>query len=79
MIVGGTAEMLARQREYNQSLIEAESSYENRDRLLSKSLATQAQFGLGFDQVTQAARALVHYGMDTESSFETKLETHRRW
>ncbi len=79
VMISGTTELMARQREYNQSLIEAESSYENRNRLLSESLTAQAQFGFGFDQVTHAARALVHYGMDTESSFETKLETHRRW
>lgn len=60
-------------RQFNQSLIEANSSYEHRDRLIRQTLVTQAQLGIGFDEITKSAAALVHFGMDMEASFETNL------
>jgi len=72
MVTAGTA-MWMNARQFNQNLIEANSSWEYRDKLIRQTLVTSAQLGIAFDDVTKAARALVHYGMDTESSFETNL------
>lgn len=67
------ASMWFNARQFNQNLIEANSSWEHRDRLIRQTLVTQAQLGIGFDEITKSAAALVHYGMDTEATFETNL------
>lgn len=68
------ADLLIKQRQFNQNLIEANSTFEHRNKLLSDTLVLQAQSGVSFDKITDAARALVSYGMDAESSFEANLE-----
>ena len=60
-------------RQFNQSLIEANASWQHRDRLIQHTLVAQAQLGISFDEITKSAAALVHYGMDTEATFETNL------
>lgn len=62
------------QRQFNQDLIEANSTFEHRNQLMKNTLMLQTQSGISFDKVTNAARALVHYSMDTEASFEANLE-----
>ena len=68
------ADLLLKQRQFNQNLIEANSSFEHRNMLLKDTLYLQAQSGVSFDRITDAARALVSYGMDAETSFEANLE-----
>lgn len=59
--------------EFNQNLIEANSSFRHREKLMRETMVTQAQLGIGFDRITSAARALVHYGMDTATTYNTNL------
>jgi len=61
------------QRRFNQDLIEANSSWEHRSVLLRETLLLQAQLGIGFEKATAAARALVHYGLDTETTFNANV------
>lgn len=77
---GGLAVMLAASRElflkmrsFNQNLIEANSHWQHRHSLMVDSLMAQTQLGIGFEEITKSAAALVHYGMDTEASFEANL------
>ena len=67
-------DLFHKQRQFNQDLIEANSTFEHRNKLLKDTLVTQAQTGVSFDKVTNAARALVSYGLDMETSFEANLE-----
>lgn len=67
------ASMWFNARQFNQNLIEANSSWEHRDRLIRQTLLTQAQLGISFDEITKSAAALVRYGMDTEATFDTNL------
>lgn len=69
-----TADLLLKQRQFNQNLIEANSSFEHRNKLIQDTLVLQAQSGVSFDNITSAARALVHYNMDAETTFEANLE-----
>lgn len=69
-----TTNLFHKQRQFNQDLIEANSTFNHRNKLLKDTLITQTQAGISFDKVTEAARALVHYGMDAETSFEANLE-----
>jgi len=73
LALGAATELWAKQREFNQNLIEANSTYDHRNRLIQETLMTQTQLGISFDKVTDAARALVHYGMDVETSFDANL------
>lgn len=73
MIGAGTL-MWFNARQFNQNLIEANSSWQHRDRLIRQTLVSQAQLGIGFDDITRSAAALVHYGMDTTDTFETNLK-----
>lgn len=66
-------DLYVRTHEFNQNLIEANSSFEHRNRLLMETLMVQAQLGIGFDKVTHAAAALVHYGLDAETSFNDNV------
>ena len=68
------ADLLLKQRQFNQNLIEANSTFEHRNKLLEDTLYLQAQSGVSFDKINDAARALVSYGLDAESSFEANLE-----
>jgi hypothetical protein len=63
-----------KQRQLNQDLIEANSSWQHRGKLMHDTLMTQAQLGISFGKITQSAAALVHYGMDTEVSFDKNLK-----
>ena len=67
--LGVARELWMNQRRFNQDLIEANASWKHRSELLRETLLLQTQLGIGFEQATQAARALVHYGMDAETSF----------
>lgn len=73
-MVAAMGDLILKQRQFNQNLIEANSTFEHRNKLISDTLVLQAQSGVSFDKITDAARALVSYGMDTESSFEANLE-----
>lgn len=68
-----TSQLFLKQRQFNQDLIEANSSWEHRGSLLRQTLLMQTQLGVGFEKATEAVKALVHYGMDTESSFEENV------
>jgi len=72
--VSAARDLWSNQRQFNQNLIEANSTYAHRNELLKNTLMLQTQSGISFDKVTNAARALVSYGMDTESSFEANLK-----
>lgn len=72
MVTAGTT-MWVNARQFNQSLIEANSSWQHRDKLIRDTLVSQAQLGISFDDLTKSAAALVHYGMDTADTFETNL------
>lgn len=72
MVTAGTT-MWLNARQFNQNLIEANSSWQHRDRLIRQTLLTSTQLGISFDDVTRSAAALVHYGMDTADTFETNL------
>jgi len=71
--VGLATQLFIKQRQFNQDLIEANSSWEHRSSLLRQTLMMQTQLGVGFEKATQAVKALVHFGMDTESSFEENV------
>ena len=68
-------DLLSKVRSFNQNLIEANSSFEKRNDLFEKTLQQQIQLGVGFDHATEAVRALVHYGMDTEQTFNRNVKT----
>lgn len=72
-MAGAAGAMWLNSRQFNQNLIEANSSWQHRDRLIRQTLVTQAQLGISFDDITRSAAALVHYGMDTADTFETNL------
>lgn len=74
LAVSATSALYGKQRQFNQDLIEANASYTHRNQLLKDTLMLQAQSGISFERATSAARALVHYGMDTEASFAANLE-----
>lgn len=59
--------------QFNQNLIEANSAYAHRNQLLKETLRVQAETGMSFGEITKAASALVHYGLDTESTFNDNL------
>lgn len=73
-LISLTADLYARQRQFNQNLIEANSTFAHRNELMQRTLMLQTQSGISFANATSAARALVHYGMDTEATFEANLE-----
>lgn len=60
-------------RAFNQDLLEANSSYEHREKLFRETLIASAQLGIGFGDVTKSAAALVHYGLDTSYTFATNV------
>lgn len=66
-------DLYVKTREFNQSLIEANSSFTHRNRLMNDTLMLQAQTGMSFDKIAHSARALVHYGMDTEKTYTDNL------
>jgi hypothetical protein len=66
-------DLLIKNRQLNQDLIEANSSYQHRYSLIYDTLNTQVALGASFEKVTNAARALVHYNMDAEQSFAENL------
>ena len=68
-MLGVARELWTNQRRFNQDLIEANASASYRSELLRETLLLQTKLGINFEQATQAARALVHYGMDAETSF----------
>lgn len=70
---GLMVDLFLKSRQFNQSLIEANASATHRERLLRETLMTQAQLGIGFESITKSAAALVHYGLDTEKSFNDNL------
>lgn len=57
-----------------QNLIEANSSFQYRHKLMADTLRVVQRTGLGFAEVTQAARALVGYGMDTQTTWTRNLD-----
>lgn len=63
-----------KQRQFNQDLIEANSTYAHRNELLDRTLITQAQLGVSFEKAKEAARALVHYGLDTEKTYNANVK-----
>jgi len=67
------ADLWRKQRQLNQDLIEANSTYEHRNRLMVETLVTQTQTGISFDKMTEAARALVSYNMDSAATFDDNL------
>ena len=71
---GLVADLLIKSKEFNQNLIEANSSFHTRNNLLYSTLLTQIQLGASFGKVTEAAQAMVSYGLDTESSFDANLK-----
>lgn len=72
-MVGAATDLFYKQRQLNQDLIEANSSYQTRAFLLKESLMTTAQLGISFEKVTASARALVHWGLDTEATFSRNV------
>lgn len=56
-------------RELNQNLIEANSSYEHRYRLVYDTLSVMRETGASFDQATKISAALVRYGFDTHKNY----------
>jgi len=56
-----------------QDLIEANSSFGHRYDLMYDTLNLVAGTGVEFEAATEAARSLVHYGMDNEKSWERNL------
>lgn len=73
-LVSLTADLYRKNYEFNQDLIEANSTFAHRNKLLKDTLTIQAQSGISFGKITDAARALVSYGLDMETSFEANLE-----
>lgn len=67
-------DLFLKQRAFNQNLIEANSHWLHRVSLMHGALQTQIQLGVDFEKATEAARALVHFGMDTEASYERNLK-----
>lgn len=72
--LGLTGDILYKSHQFNQNLIEANAHTSNRLGLLYRTLMTQAELGTSFGEATEAARALVHYGMDTEVSYKDNLK-----
>lgn len=68
------ADLFAKQRQFNQDLIEANSTWQHRGSLMRETLLVQTQIGVGFEKATEASRALVHYGMDLESTYGDNLK-----
>lgn len=64
---------LASAREFNQNLIEANSSLAHRGALARDTLVTSMRTGIAFGEMTKAAAALVHYGMDTKTTWQTNV------
>jgi hypothetical protein len=62
-----------RSKDLNQNLIEANAQWSNRVGLLYRTLQVQGHLGVSFGEATQAARALVHYGLDTEKTYRENL------
>jgi len=74
MMATATATMWFNARQFNQNLIEANASWQHRNKLIMDTLVAQTQLGISFDDLTKSAAALVHYGMDTSDTFETNLK-----
>ena len=64
-----------RTRELNQNLINANSAFMLRNKLMYDTLVTQVQIGSSFGQTTEAARALVHYGLEQRDNFQQVVQT----
>lgn len=73
MMATAATTMWYNSRQFNQNLIEANASWEHRNKLILDTLVAQTQLGISFDDLTKSAAALVHYGMDTSDTFETNL------
>lgn len=67
------ADLYIKQRQFNQDLIEANSSWENRAKLMGSTLMVQTQLGVSFGKATEAARALVAYALDTEPTYRENV------
>lgn len=74
-MVGLMGDLWMKSRQLNQNLIEANALWTNRVRLVYSTLLAQAQLGVSFGKATDAARALVSYGLDTEQTFKANLDT----
>jgi len=72
-LTGMAADLVLKESQLNQNLIEANASWETRGGLMRRTLATQTELGTSFELATSAARALVHYSMDTERTFADNL------
>lgn len=59
----------------SQNLIDANASLVYRRQLLIDTLDVSGRTGVSFDKVTQAAKALVNYGMDNSRTWRSNLET----
>jgi hypothetical protein len=73
-LVGIAGDLVVKNKELNQNLIEANSSYQTRWNLLYRTLLTQSALGISFNKATEAARSLVHYGLDTEASYAENVK-----
>ena len=68
-------DMALRQHELNQDLINANSSFMVRQRLMYDTLMTQVKLGASFQQTTEAAKALVVHGLEARKNFSALLKT----
>lgn len=59
----------------SQNLIDANASLVYRRQLLIDTLDVSGRTGVSFEKVTQAAKALVNYGMDNSRTWRSNLET----
>lgn len=72
--IGTTVDLILKNLELNRALVDANTSYETRRSILMRTVATQIQLGASFSTVSEGARELVKYGMETESSFGSNLK-----
>ena len=73
IMVGLAGDLALKSKLLNQNLIEANSAYQTRWGLMHDTLFLQLKTGVSFEKATESARALVGYGMDTESTYSENL------
>jgi len=65
-----TAALVVHNRQLNQSLINANSSYGFRNKLMQDTLTAQIKTGASFSDVTEAAKALTFWGAENLDNFQ---------
>lgn len=75
LMIGAIARMRALNAELNQDLINANSSWMTRKKLMYDTLLVQAQLGATFGKATEVARALVFYGLEDKKNFVDVVKT----